>query len=150
MTNELIFKDYFEAEKAIVCQIKKTLPELKEVYTPFSLSDMVESSQASPAVHVIYVGDNVKSAEAGQGSAKMIGQKWLVVLAVRNAKSQLQNTTEIRNLAGELIPKLLGCLQGWKPTDASRALVRIAGAPPPGYSSAFAYFPFMFEGTIIT
>lgn len=150
MTNELIIKDYFEAEKALVARIKEQMPELKEVYTPFSLSDMVESSQASPAVHIIYAGDNVKSSEAGQGSAKMIGQKWMVVLAVRNANSQLQKTTEIRNLAGELIPKLLGSLQGWKPTPASRPLVRIAGSPPPGYSSAFAYFPFMFESTIIT
>lgn len=150
MTNELILKDYFEAEKAIVCRLKQEIPELKEVYTPFSLSDMVESSQASPAIHVIYSGDNVKSPEAGQGSAKMIGQKWMVVLAVRNAKSQLQNTTEIRNLAGELIPKLLSALQGWKPTEASRPLVRVAGSPPPGYSSSFAYFPFMFESTIIT
>lgn len=147
--NNLIV-DYFSVETDIVERIKASMPELKSVLTPFNLEDMQESSQNTPAVHVIYAGDNITQNSVGQGASRVITQKWLIVLAVRYSGSQLQKTSEIRSNAGQLIPKLLGCLQGWKPNESSRPLVRSAGAPPPGYSAAFAYFPFMFESVIIT
>lgn len=147
--NSLI-TDYFACEKEIVERIKDSIPELKAVMTPFSLDGMLESSQNAPAVHVIYSGDVVNGNSVGSGAARTITQRWLIVLAVRLANSQLQDTSSIRGNAGELIPKLLACLQGWQPNSAHRPMVRSAGAPPPGYSSAFAYFPYMFETVIIT
>jgi hypothetical protein len=146
--NELI-NNYFGAEDAIVKRLQEQVPELKAVLTPFSIGDMVESSQPSPAVHVIYGGDAVSGNEAGNGTRRTIDQRWLVVLAVRTPKAQLQNTSEIRVLSGELIPKVLRSLQGWAPVEWMRPLGRVSG-PAAGYSSSFAYFPFMFEGRIIT
>lgn len=146
--NSLI-TDYFAAEQAIVDRLTTSVPDLKQVLTPFSIADMVESSQPSPAAHVIYGGDSVVGNEAGSGSSRTINQRWLVVLAVRTPKAQLQNTTEIRVLAGTIIPKILGSLQGWAPVTWMRPLGRVSG-PAAGYSSSFAYFPFMFEGRIIT
>lgn len=146
--NELI-NNYFGAEDAIVKRLTEQVPELKAVLTPFSIGDMVESSQPSPAVHVIYGGDVVSGNETGNGARRTIDQRWLVVLAVRTPKAQLQNTSEIRVLSGELIPKVLRSLQGWAPVEWMRPLGRVSG-PAAGYSSSFAYFPFMFEGRIIT
>lgn len=146
--NELI-SNYFGAEDAIVKRLQEQVPELKAVLTPFSIGDMVESSQPSPAVHVIYGGDVVSGNETGNGVRRTIDQRWLVVLAVRTPKAQLQNTSEIRVLSGELIPKVLRSLQGWAPVEWMRPLGRVSG-PAAGYSSSFAYFPFMFEGRIIT
>jgi hypothetical protein len=146
--NELI-NNYFGAEDAIVKRLEEQVPELKAVLTPFSIGDMVESSQPSPAVHVIYGGDVVSGNETGNGARRTIDQRWLVVLAVRTPKAQLQNTSEIRVLSGELIPKVLRSLQGWAPVEWMRPLGRVSG-PAAGYSSSFAYFPFMFEGRIIT
>ncbi len=146
--NELI-NNYFGAEDAIVKRLQEQVPELKAVLTPFSIGDMVESSQPSPAVHVIYGGDVVSGNETGNGARRTIDQRWLVVLAVRTPKAQLQNTSEIRVLSGELIPKVLRSLQGWAPVEWMRPLGRVSG-PAAGYSSSFAYFPFMFEGRIIT
>jgi hypothetical protein len=146
--NELI-SNYFGAEDAIVKRLQEQVPELKAVLTPFSIGDMVESSQPSPAVHVIYGGDVVSGNETGNGARRTIDQRWLVVLAVRTPKAQLQNTSEIRVLSGELIPKVLRSLQGWAPVEWMRPLGRVSG-PAAGYSSSFAYFPFMFEGRIIT
>lgn len=146
--NELI-SNYFGAEDAIVRHLQEQVPELKAVLTPFSIGDMVESSQPSPAVHVIYGGDVVSGNETGNGARRTIDQRWLVVLAVRTPKAQLQNTSEIRVLSGELIPKVLRSLQGWAPVEWMRPLGRVSG-PAAGYSSSFAYFPFMFEGRIIT
>lgn len=144
-----LITNYFEAEESIIKRLRESVPELKDVLTPFSVGDMVESSQPSPSVHVIYAGDSVVANEAGKGTNRMIDQKWLIVLAVRTPKAQLQHTSEIRTLAGPLIPKVLGCLQGWAPTDWMRPLGRASGGPSAGYSSSFAYFPFMFEGRFV-
>ena len=146
--NKLI-TDYFAAEQAIVDKLRGDVPELKEIYTPFSIADMLEASQSSPCVHVIYAGDKPQADPAGRGAAGSVNQQWMVVLAVRSAKAQLQQTKEIRGQAGALVPKILGALQGWAPVEWMRPLSRVGG-PPAGYSSSFAYFPFMFEGRIIT
>ena len=142
-------ENYFAAEDAIVKRLQEQIPALKVVLTPFSIGDMVESSQPSPAVHVIYGGDVISGNEVGNGSRRTIDQRWLIVLAVRTPKAQLQNTSEIRVLSGEIIPKILSSLQGWAPVEGMRPLGRVSG-PAAGYSSSFAYFPFMFEGRIIT
>lgn len=145
--------NYFEPEAAIVARLQAEVPGIIKIYTPFDLQGVVEGSQASPALHVVYSGDGVGGAspgpQAGAGTAKIVDQRWLVVLAVRTAAAQLQDTTEIRTKAGELIPRILGALQGWQPVQWMRPLARVSG-PSSGYSSSFAYFPFLFEGRVIT
>ena len=147
--NNLI-TDYFVCESQIVDRIKAQIPELKSVSTPFNLEDALESSQNSPAVYVIYAGDVVNGNSVGNGESRTISQRWLIVLAVRKANSQLQQTSSIRGDAGVIIPKLLNALQGWKPNAACRNIARVPGAPPPAASSSFAYFPYLFETVIIT
>ena len=139
--------NYFAAEAAIVDKLKSDVAEIKAILTPFSIGDMVESSQPSPALHVIYGGDVVAGNEVGNGARRTIDQMWLVVLAVRTPKSQLQHTSEIREISGKIIPQVLRALQGWAPVVGMRPLSRVGG-PPAGYSSSFAYFPFMFEGRV--
>ena len=150
--NSLI-TNYFEAEAAIIARLDAEVPGIMKIYTPFDLQGVVESSQASPALHVVYSGDVVGGTnpgpQAGHGASKIVDQRWLVVLAVRTAAAQLQDTTSIRTKAGELIPRVLGALQGWQPVQWMRPLARISG-PPAGYSSSFAYFPFLFEGRVTT
>lgn len=150
--------DYFGAEAAIEARLKELVTDVpaKHVFTPFSVADMMESSQPSPSIHLIYAGDIVQnSGNAAPGVSRPgltrqpIDQRWLVVLAVRSAKAQLQDTAEIRSKAGVIIPKVLDALQGWAPVEWMRPLSRVGG-PSAGYSSSFAYFPFMFEGRIIT
>lgn len=143
-----LITDYFSAEQVIVAQLRAALPEVKEIYTPFSVADMLEASQASPCIHVIYAGDR-PVVDASNRPTAFVDQSWLIVLAVRSAKAQLQQTKEIRGQAGILVPKILGALQGWAPVEWMRPLSRVGG-PPAGYSSSFAYFPFMFEGRINT
>lgn len=148
--NPLII-NYFDPEDAIVERLRVEVPDIKKIYTPFDLQGVVESSQISPALHVVYSGDVVGGGgtQVGAGASKIVDQRWLVVLAVRTAAAQLQDTTEIRKKAGELVPRVLGALQGWQPVQWMRPLARVSG-PPAGFSSSFAYFPFMFEGRVIT
>jgi hypothetical protein len=145
-----LITDYFAVEPLIVDRIKNALPELKAVYTPFQVGDMMELSQVSPCAHVIWRGDGVNTAQgAGKGVVVPVDQRWLVVLAIRHAGAQLQNTTILRSNAGVLIPTLLGALQGWQPVNWMRPLERVPG-PPAGNSPTFGYFPFLFSGRIIT
>ena len=148
-----LITNYFAAEQAIVDRLKAEVPGIMKVYTPFDLQGVVESSQASPALHVVYSGDVVGSTnpgpQAGAGAAKVVDQRWLVVLAVRTAAAQLQDTSEIRTKAGVIVPAILGALQGWQPVQWMRPLARVGG-PTAGYSSSFAYFPFLFEGRVTT
>jgi hypothetical protein len=141
--------NYFEAEELIVARLRAEVLELKDILTPFSIADMLQANQNVPAAHIIYVGDNVVGEEAGKGARRVIDQRWMVVLAMRNAKAQLQNTSSVRQDAGLIIPKILNALSGWAPLEYMRPLVR-AQAPAVGSSSTFAYFPFMFEGRVIT
>lgn len=148
-----LITNYFAAEAAIVARLQEKVSGITKIYTPFDLQGVVESSQASPALHVVYSGDLVGGTnpgpQAGAGAAKIVDQRWLVVLAVRTAAAQLQDTTEIRTKAGVLIPAILGALQGWQPVEWMRPLARVSG-PSAGYSSSFAYFPFLFEGRVTT
>lgn len=142
--------DYFEPERNIVSRLKEVVTEVNQVFTPFSLADMLEASQPNSCLHVIYAGDKVPRSEGiGNNTGNIIDQQWLIVLAMRLASAQLQNTSEIRALAGPIIPKVIGALQGWSPAVWMRPLRRVPN-PAAGYSSAFAYFPFMFEGRILT
>jgi len=144
-----IIENYFDAEAAIVARLEAQVPDLQKVFTPFDIADAVQSSQPNLCAHVIYAGDTLPGNEAGQGTGRVVAQKWLVIVAQRQAQAQLQNTIQIRSAAGIVIPKVLRALQGWAPVEWMRPLSRVP-APQPGFSSSFAYFPFMFEGRIIT
>lgn len=148
-----LITDYFEAEEAIIARLTDKVPGIVKIYTPFDLQGVLESSQASPALHVVYAGDVVGGTgpgpQVGAGAGKIVDQRWLVVLAVRTAGAQLQDTTAIRKKAGVLVPRVLDALQGWQPVQWMRPLARVSG-PSSGYSSSFAYFPFLFEGRVTT
>lgn len=55
---------------------------------------------------------------AGQGQVSTIYQQWLVVLSVREASSQLQQTNAIRELAAPHIQKVLKVMSGLDPEIA--------------------------------
>jgi hypothetical protein len=142
--------DYFAAETAIVARLQErvTAVDSAHVFTPFSVDGMLESSQPALCLHVVYSGDVVTASENGR-TKSLVDQRWLVILAVRSAKAQLRDTSDIRAVAGPVITTVLDALQGWAPGEWMRPLGRVSG-PPAGYSAAFAYFPFMFQGRIIT
>lgn len=100
------------------------------------------------AAFVVYDGDRLGDS-AGRGQAQTIWQRWLVVLAVRNARGA-DSGDGVRDAAGPLITRLLAALQGWQPDGTGhRPLARVA-APAPGYSPAFAFYPLAFESQITT
>ena len=140
--------NYLAIGEQIVERLKSQVPELLEVYTPAEVGDAEQSTQVTPCAHVVYGGDQI-AATAGGGKANIIPQKWFVILAVNHASAQLGDTSAIRREAGEIIPKILAALNGFKPASSMRPLTRV-DASAPVYESTFAYYPFAFEGQLIT
>lgn len=137
--------DYFAIEPVLVERVKTLLPELEQVYTPFSVDDMIELSNNALAAHIVYDGDRVGDA-VGNGKANAVYQRWYVILAIRDDSAQSGETASIRAIAAPLISKLLHGLQGYNPQiNGYRELKRSDGGIGVGHAAGFGYFPFSFE-----
>ena len=75
-------------------------------------------------------------------------QRWMVVLAVRNARAG-GNNAALADEAGPLLPMIRAALAGWVPLDEGRPL-RPASGMAPGFGVAFAYYPLAFELDFVT
>lgn len=137
--------DYLSAGALIIARLKDRVPGLRQVLPATALSTLTETGAQSPAAFVLYDGDRLGDS-AMAGRQRVIHQRWLVVLAVRNA-TQGDGGKAMQDVAGPLISEILGVLQGHALSADHRPLMRVA-APRPGYSPAFAYYPLAFETAI--
>lgn len=142
-----MLSDYLAAGPFIIDRIRDAVSGVASVLPARDLANVVETTLQSPSVFVVYDGDRLGDASS-TGRAQAIRQRWLIVLAVRNAR-QADGGAGLAAEAGPLISDLLQSLQGWQPSPDFRPLIRVA-APHPGYSPAFAYYPLAFECQIIT
>lgn len=145
--------DYLSAEAAIIARLKDPVLAIgfKDVPGAGELAGIEETTQQTPAAHVIYDGDTLpggSGSNAGNNSAQVVVQRWLVVIAVRNVRD-VKGGSGARAEAGTLISKVIAALSGWSPTNSHRPMRRVQG-PRPGYNKGFAYFPLMFETQLFT
>lgn len=137
-------QDYFAMEEPLVKRLQSAFPTL-EINTPFNIEDMLQASNAEQSISVVYYGDRVSDTSTS-GKVTAVYQQWLIVLCVREAQSQLQQTNELRKMANPLILKLLESLQGFEPNvQGYRVFKRTDSPVRQGSQSSFAYFPFLFE-----
>lgn len=116
------------------------------------LAGLQESAQITPAIHVLYDGDELmagEGAQAEQGAVQLIRQRWLVVVTVRNARA-IQSGAGARSDAGPLITAALQAVSGWRAGEDYGPLERAVGAPAPLYTAGYAYFPLLFTTVIET
>ena len=154
--------DYLAAGPLLIERIRAALPALRAVlpagglarifaealpYSPADLAGIGEAAIQSPSVFVLYDGDRLGDS-AGRGQAGIVHQRWMIVLAVRNAR-QGDGGAALLVDAGPLLAALLAALMGFQLSADHRPLVRVA-APAPGYSPALAYYPLAFETAIST
>ncbi len=141
--------DYFALEPVIVERLK-AIAGVLAINTPFNVDDMLQITNCSPSLNVIYVGDRVGES-AGRGRAVPITQQWLIVLAVNDASSQLEETSNIRKTADPFIREILAKMQGFDPEITGfRPFERVDSGVNVGSASGFAYFPYLFESQVIT
>lgn len=135
---------YFRLEPIIVNALKAEFGDVP-VFTPFNIEQMLNLSNEEVSLNVIYFDDRVTD-DAGQGRASMIYQQWLVVLCIRDATAQLQQTNAIREKAQPLVKKILSIMQGLNPNlIGAKRFKRVNSPVRAGGQSSFCYLPFMFE-----
>ncbi|ATG73679.1 hypothetical protein AN401_07250 [Zobellella denitrificans] len=148
--------DYLAAEGLIVTRLEAQLADVAglKILRPADLAGVAELAQHTPAVHVLYGGDVVSTPPTvDQGNYQPLRQRWLVVLAVRNATrtggGQLTGQ-QVRESAGPLLSQIIAALGGWRPGQGYGPLVRVA-APAPAYRpGGYGYFPLQYETVLLT
>ena len=140
--------NYFALESIIKGRLQD-IESIHAVYTPFSVDDMLESTAVAPSISVIYVDDRVGES-AGNGSASIVYQQWLIVLCVEDAGSQLEDTTQIRNAASPMIIEILKRMQGFNPDVLGFKQFKRANAGVQHMSAAGKlWLPYLFECQMI-
>ncbi len=139
--------DYLAAGPLLIERIRAALPALRAVLPAGDLAGIGEAAIQSPSVFVLFDGDRLGDS-AGRGQAGIVHQRWMIVLAVRNAR-QGDGGAALLADAGPLLAALLAALMGFQLSADHRPLVRVS-APAPGYSPALAYYPLAFETAIST
>ena len=140
--------NYFALEPIIKAHLQD-IESIQAVYTLFSVDDMLESTAVTPSISVIYVDDRVGES-AGNGSASIVYQQWLIVLCVEDAGSQLEDTTQIRNAASPMILEILKRMQGFNPDVLGFRQFKRANAGVQHMSAAGKlWLPYLFECQMI-
>lgn len=124
--------DYLAAEEVLVPHLAQ-LPSIKKVYYNRELSELAETSQVSPCLHVIYYGDQLPET-ANAGALMQIKQTWLVVLACRVGRKEQ---------AGELMIDVIKSLAG-KAINGMGPWLRVNSPVKPKFTKGYAYYPLAF------
>ncbi len=155
MTQALHATDYLVAEGLILARLEAELADLSssaglKVLSAADLAGVAEGAQHTPAVHVIYMGDQVPGGDAvDEGNYHLIRQRWMAVVAVRNARSQ-RTGQAARDAAGPILSRVIQVLSGWRPGQGLGPLRRVSAPAPAFTPGGFAYFPLQFEITLVT
>jgi len=137
-------------EAALIAHIGDTVGSLKKVLGAADLAGVQERQQVTPAVHVIYQGDDVPTGQHDRGyfgSPQVVHQRWLVAVAVRNVRG-IREGTAMREEAGPILAQVITALEAWQPPAPWRPMKR-APSPPPWYSNGFGYFPLLFTTEVV-
>ena len=145
-----IADNWLAAGDRIVTRLAAQVPALRMVETMSTLTaEGIEQRIKTqvPAAIVVYMGDRI-TPDPRAPRITAGAQRWVVVLAVRNARAG-GNNAALADEAGPLLPLIRAALAGWVPLDEGRPL-RPASGMAPGFGVAFAYYPLAFELDFVT
>ncbi|CQR43720.1 conserved hypothetical protein [Thiomonas sp. CB3] len=129
-------------EPQLVARLQSRLPQTGagkvHVLTAAELANLSESTQPSPAVHIVLSGMTVAESRP-DGKAARLTQTWLAVIAVRNLASG-KTGAAARADAGQLAGTVAAALTGWQPLSARKPL-QLVTPPGAGYSAGYMYLP---------
>lgn len=144
--------DYLAAEALIVARLQEALADLPrlKVLTVADLAGVQQQAQHTPAVQVLYAGDQVPGGAAtDRGNYHALRQRWMAVVAVRSVRRQASGQAA-REQAGPILSRTLQALAGWRPGQGYGPLVRINAPAPVFRPGGYGYFPLQFETVIVT
>lgn len=143
--------DYLYLEQLIIDRIRNEVDGLVEVAGIPDLASVEAERQKTPAVYVIYLGDDTSTGpqhQGGRGAVQTVTQNWAVVLTVYYADAR--GTGEgARRLAGPLLGALLRSLSGWVPDGATAPMKRAPQQAPVAYANGYFYYPLVFQASFV-
>ncbi|ANQ83704.1 hypothetical protein dqs_0628 [Azoarcus olearius] len=142
----MLDRDWLAAGPHLVERLRDQVREFRLVAELTDLGKIEERVKQAPAGIVAYDGTRYADG-ARSGMSRQGAQRWMVVVAVRNATGGGDNSA-LAAEAGPLILRVSDALSGWAPFEGRP--LREVTAPRPGYSTAFAYYPLMFELDFVT
>jgi hypothetical protein len=122
--------------------LKRTWPSLA-LLSARDLAGVRLAEERLPAVHVLYVGDDLPATDPKSALVE-VDQVWGVVASVRDARQVGEAQVEV----GEIITAILARLQGWTPPEG-RPLRRVR-APGPLYHAGILRVPVYFTGRVLS
>lgn len=132
-------EQFFELETLLVDRLKEKAAEGVKTLTAADLAGVELNQQHTPSYHVIYGGYRIVDSAAG-GSKQLIEQRWFVVTATRNARTQISGTAG-RQEAGVLFTTALRALLGWLPGPGYTRLALGTGGSPSFKAGGYSYYP---------
>jgi len=129
---------FLDIEQGIIALLQPAVPAPAKVMRAADLAGIDEQAQFTPAVHVIYAGYR-PTRDLGGGTIAEIETRWFIVIAVRNARGNVDTHED----AEPLLTAAFTALAGQKPTQDARPLT-LSGGPQPSYNAGFAYYPLVF------
>lgn len=135
--------NFLALEPLIIARLREVLPAHVYVLSAAELANVAESTQPTPAVHVLYTG--ARPTEAEQPGFLTFEQTWLTVVAGRNV-SDTTSGEAARADAGPLAMQVLGALHRHKFPNARP--MTAAKAPSAGFSAGHFYLPLAWTASI--
>lgn len=143
--------DYLYLEPLIIERVRESVPGLADVAGIPDLASVDEARQVTPAVYVVYLGDDVGGGAQHQGSRgaiQTVTQNWAVVLSVHYADAT-GSGEGARKEAGPLLGALLQALSGWLPDGATAPMKRAPQQAPVAYANGYFYYPLVFQASFV-
>lgn len=143
--------DYLFLEPLLVERVRAEVPGLARVGGVPDLAAVADRQQASPAVYLIYLGDELAAgpqAQGGQGRVQTVKQLWAAVLALYCADASGEGEGARRE-AGPLLGQLLQALTGWTPRADVTPLTRRQGPAEMAYADGYFYYPLVFQASFV-
>ena len=143
--------DYLAAEPLIVDRLRDQVagvPDMR-VFGAADLAGVEARAQHTPALHVVYDGDEPLG-EAGQsqsGDTQIAWQRWIVWVVARSARDA-RGGTGARAVAGPLMAATIQALAGWRPSADHSPMIRGA-AGRPAYDAGIAYYPQLYRTAVV-
>lgn len=146
--------DYLALEPAIIDRLKQKVPLVNEmdILPAASLEGVLEKSQRTPALHVVYCGSRQgtgPNSNAGHGGKQTVYQRWMVVVVDRSVAGD-QSGVATRTRAGSIIGQMLEAIQGFDAGIPGIGPPSRVAEPMPVFRNGFGYFPHLFENKIFT
>lgn len=129
----------------IVTRLSDQVPAFRQVTLMDDLPADASGPHQDPAALVLL--DQVSPAGTpSNADVTLTEQTWLVVLAVRSARSDRDRT---RALLGPLISATVRAMQGWVPPGQRRPFAWVYG-PRPDWRTGLTLFPLAFRAAMVT